>query len=358
MAYLTRLTLSGLRNLADTALTPQAGMTLITGTNGAGKTALLEGIFLLSTGRSFRESRLQRLQQWHSPATTLFAQISNRHGEQRLGWQRQKQETSLRLNGDTARSQAELAWHLPVQVFSPESHDLLTHGPSERRRFIDWGTFYQNPAFLPAWRRYQQALRQRNQALRLGASERELALWTDPLWQAAQIVHQARTDYCQQLTLTAQALAPRISDSLSSLTLSYAPGWSQELTLPDVWQAQLPHDRQLGHTQSGPHRADLKLRVQDRDALALLSRGQQKLLALTLLLAQGQLLQQVSNETPVLLLDDLPAELDSHHRARVLELLPELHAQIFLTATDPRALPLPDSTHWALEQGQLNEGTA
>jgi len=353
MASIQRLTLIGLRNLASIELTlDNAAPVLITGANGAGKTALLEGIHLLASGRSFRENRLQRIAQWQADQITLFAQVDNRQGTQQLGWQRHKSDTHLRLNGENARTQAELAWHLPVQVFSPESHDLLIHGPSERRRFLDWGAFYQHPPFLLAWRHYQHALRQRNQALRQHAPDKEVALWHLPLWQAAEQVDAARQAYCTALSATVATFAPQISDSLSDISLIYHKGWKEEESLLDSWTQQLEHDRQLGYTQAGPHRADLKLRSHGRDALSIFSRGQQKLLALTLMLSQAKLLSESINESPVLLLDDLPAELDAMHRARVLEVLPQLNAQVFLTATDAHSLPMATiGQHWQLSQG-------
>jgi DNA replication and repair protein RecF len=353
MAKIARLTLSGMRNLESLDLSPDLHTTLITGRNGAGKTAILEAIHILASGRSFRESRLQRCQQWQAQQLTLFAQVNNRHGNQHLGWQRQQNTTSTRLNGDHGQSQAALALHLPVQVFSPESQDMLTQGPNERRRFIDWGTFYQHPEFLSAWRAYNHALKQRNHALRQQRPEREITVWHAPLWQAAQQIDQARHDYVEHLNTQAQQLAPHITDSLVDLSLSYSVGWNAEVSLLERWQQQIEQDRQLGYTQSGPHRADLKIKTQGRDALSVLSRGQQKLLALTLLLTQTQLLSASIQETPILLLDDLPAELDAAHRERVLTFLPSLSAQLFLTSTDSSSLPFSERvTHWMLDQGK------
>ena len=136
--------------------------------------------------------------------------------------------------------------------------------------------------------------------------------------------------------------------------MSYHRGWREEDYLPDIWAQHIEHDRQLGYTQAGPHRADLKLRSHGHDALTSFSRGQQKLLALTLLLSQATLLSQSIEESPVLLLDDLPAELDQTHRQRVLEVLPQLKAQVFMTSTDASSLPLAQmGQHWQLTQGAL-----
>lgn len=353
MARLQRLVFNGLRNLAPLDCRIDDDALLITGNNGSGKTALLEGIALLSSGRSFRENRLQRCQQWQAPQLTLYAEIENRLGHQRLGWQREKQQTTLRLNGESAANQAMLAQQLPVQVFSPESQDLLTQGPNERRRFMDWGAFYHEPSFLNAWRHYQHALKQRNHALRQQRPNAEITLWHKPLLEAALQVHDIRLRYLNALDKTAQPILTQVSDSLAQIELAYHAGWDSEQDLLSLWQNQLPHDRQLGYTQAGPHRADLKLRLHERDALSVLSRGQQKLLALSLLLAQSQHLRLALAETPILLLDDLAAELDQEHQQRVLTLLPQLGAQTILTATHRDSLIMPATQHWQLVNGSL-----
>lgn len=353
MAQIQRLVFNGLRNLAPLDCGIDGDVLLITGNNGSGKTALLEGISLLSSGRSFRENRLQRCQQWQAPQLTLYAEVTNRLGEQRLGWQREKQQSTLRLNGETAPNQAMLAQQLPVQIFSPESQNTLTQGPNERRRFIDWGAFYHEPNFLIAWRHYQHALKQRNHALRQQHPNAEITLWHKPLLEAALQVHDIRLRYLNALAKTAQPILTQVSDSLADINLAYHAGWDSEQDLLSLWQNQLPHDRQLGYTQAGPHRADLKLRLNERDALSVLSRGQQKLLALSLLLAQSQHLRQALVETPILLLDDLAAELDQEHQQRVLTLLPQLGAQTILTATQSNRLIIPATQHWQLVNGTL-----
>lgn len=356
MAYLQRLVVNGLRNLhaLDLNIDPKQPV-LITGANGSGKTALLEAIFLLSTGRSFRESRLQRCQQWQAPAITLYAEVDNQYGKQQLGWQKEKQLTKLRLNGDNASNQAALAQNLPIQIFSPENQDMLTQGPSERRRFIDWGAFYQDQRFLTAWRHYQHALKQRNQALKQQRPQHEVMLWQQPLAQAAALVDEIRQQYVTNLATIAAPLLSQLSDSLADIQLSYYPGWDKEQgELSALWEAQWLQDRQLGYTHAGPHRADLKLRLHDRDALSVLSRGQQKLLALALLLAQATCLKHNTQENPILLLDDLAAELDQTHKQRFLACLPELNAQTILTAIDNTSLPLENAQHWHIQAGQVN----
>jgi DNA replication and repair protein RecF len=118
---------------------------------------------------------------------------------------------------------------------------------------------------------------------------------------------------------------------------------------------QLAQDRSVGYTQSGPHRADLKMSIQGRDALTVLSRGQQKLLTLMLLLSQAALLTQVMQTSPIVLLDDLSAELDERHRQKVLDVLADLSVQTFLTATDAHHLEVgQDAVRWSVDDGHVH----
>ncbi len=354
MALIQRLNVEGLRNLRSLICEPAEKTTIIWGENGAGKTAILEAVYLLATGRSFREHRLAVCQQWQSNQMMVFAQVVSASGEHRLGWQRQSQETHLRVDGQAVSSQAAIAPYLPVQVFAPDYQDAWVQGPAERRKFMDWGAFYTAPDFMSAWRHYQQALRQRNQALKLKLSDQEIALWHQPLWQSAMRLDAIRRAYVQRLLPIIADYAPRVSDALQGLGLHYHTGWAQDGDLLVHWETHIEQDRLMGFTQAGPHRADLKFKVDGKDALSVLSRGQQKLLAFLLLLVQTLDLTQHTAETPILLLDDLSAELDTVHRERVLALLPELNCQCFLTTTNARQFDqVSDAVYWQMSQGVL-----
>jgi len=126
--------------------------------------------------------------------------------------------------------------------------------------------------------------------------------------------------------------------------MEYFRGWNQDLGLYEQLQDDLLRDRKYGHTSSGPHRADIRFRLGAADAAEVLSRGQLKLLICALKIAQGRLLEQETGKRCIYLIDDLPAELDAHNRARVCALLAERKAQVFLTSIDPEIL----AASWAL----------
>ena len=153
-----------------------------------------------------------------------------------------------------------------------------------------------------------------------------------------EITHHRRT-YLDRLEPYIARHVEQLVD-LDKLSLSFACGWRQDLSFLEALQASLPQDREYGFTRQGPHRADIILKVGNRPARDAISRGQQKLLVIAMLLAQVALLNATSTLRPVILVDDLTAELDIYHRQRLLSVLAELKAQVILTVTDRQALPI------------------
>lgn len=330
------------------------------GDNAAGKTALIEAIWVLASGRSFRTAKPHQLIQHQHSEFTLFCALSSQQTDHKLGLSRSEHSVTLRLDGETLQSQAELSAKLPVQLLTPESHRLLEEGPKARRQFMDWGCFHQSPPFMSLWRQFHRALKQRNHALKRKLSVEQITLWDAQLVELAHQLDQLRQAYIHELTPYVveftQALMPELD---AAPECKYAPGWPKTAqNYAQLLQDNLHRDQKQGHTQYGCHRADIKFRFQGQDALTTLSRGQQKLFVCALLLAQASLYEKISNEPVIMLIDDLPAELDAHHRTTLLKLLDVLGIQHLLTSTAADLIPIlnPD-THrsWQLTQGHLTE---
>jgi DNA replication and repair protein RecF len=209
-----------------------------------------------------------------------------------------------------------------VQIIDPEIHRLIEEGPNRRRRFIDWGVFHVEHSFVEHWQRYQQALRQRNAALKARQSRPVVTAWDAELVRYGESISEARRRYITQLVPVAGSVGRRLLDL--ELVLNYRTGWSADLDLRTALEAGFTRDQEFGATQVGPHRADLAIRLEGSSVRDRVSRGQQKLLAAVLLLSQIKLFPQDSRARPTLLLDDPAAELDSAH-LRVL--LDEVRAQ-------------------------------
>jgi DNA replication and repair protein RecF len=346
---LKSLAVSGLRCFETAEMAPARGINLVTGKNASGKTSLLEAIFLLGRGRSFRAARREAMIREGCAALRVVGRL----GDGRvLGVEVANGRWDARFAGEPVAQIAELAELLPVQLMDPEVHRLVQEGPGERRRYMDWATFHVKHGFLQAWRNYQRALRQRNAALKENQGDSSLIPWDQALAQSGALLDALRRETLTALAKPVQEAARTLLDA--DLTLTYRPGQPDGLGLGEALAASRERDRRAGTTQVGPHRADLVLELDDHRARGWVSRGQQKLVAAALVLGQAKLLAPGWGDRAVLLVDDPAAELDSERCEKLLSLVSALPFQVFLTALDADALPglVPDRT-FHVEQGRV-----
>ena len=337
--WLTRLEVSGVRNLTSVSIDCVPGLNLFVGPNGAGKTAIIEAVHLLARGRSFRSATIAPVIQHGKVALMVRTGLhDDSRGQVELGIEKSRDgRSALRVDGHPERRASEIARLLPIQLMLPDASSLVFGGPQGRRRFIDWGTFHVKPSYLDELRDYQRALLQRNAALRIakGRGPRpapELAAWTGRLIELAQNVDRSRRDYLG-------ALFPVVSEKLRdlgldiALELSYQRGYREGSPLEDCLREDHARDVRLGVTHCGPHRGDLQLSVGSERATATLSRGQAKVVASALLLAQTELTTRIGGRRSLFLIDDIGAELDERHNELFFRALEATDCQVFATAT-------------------------
>ena len=332
-----RLEITDIRNIRHASLADLAPINIFSGVNGSGKTTILEAIHCLSVARSFRSHKLTPLINRQSAACTVFGEVSDRlgHGFVPVGVQRSRSSGSdIKLSGKVLTSAAQLAQNLPLQVINSAAFDLLDGSPSVRRKFLDWGVFHVEHRFHEVWKGTYRCLKQRNTLLRHGRiAAPELESWSVELARLGAELDGFRQDYIDQFIPVFRACLARLV-ALEGLQLQYYRGWDRDSSLQDTLAANLSREKESGHTLTGPHRADLRLRYEGALAADVLSRGQQKLVVCALRVAQGQLLARLSNRKCVFLVDDLPSELDKSHREALCGLLEELESQIFVTCVD------------------------
>ncbi|MFT3906678.1 MAG: DNA replication/repair protein RecF [Steroidobacteraceae bacterium] len=325
---LRELKVEQLRCLPQALLQFDPGLNLITGPNGAGKTSLLEAIYLLGRGRSFRTRSTERLISQGEPRLRVVGRTYEGQPEHLIGFAFDREEgPTIRIDRQPARSLAELATLFPVQAIDPGIHRLVEEGPSYRRRWLDWGVFHVEHAFVDQWTAYSRGLKQRNAALAGGLDtghwDRELARLGEFLSASRFATLEALREGWDQ---TCQRLLGR------TLALSYHQGWNRERTLAEALSHALPKDRERGTTSVGPHRYDVVLTVDGAPAREVLSRGQQKLLGAAMAISLGRLVAARSATLPTLLVDDPAAELDPTHTARLLAEVESLGGQLIVTA--------------------------
>jgi len=343
------------RNLLDIKLQPQPGFNFLIGDNGSGKTSLLEAIHCLGRGKSFRTYKTNQLISLGESDFTIVGKLQQQHKSYTIGMQRFAGESHIRMAGHKVQRASELTEVLPIAVLEPGLHRLIEEGPEYRRKFLDWGVFHVEPDFAPVWQTYRRALAQRNAALRASWTQRAIAHWDQELISAGEALDNYRRHYLSQLTLAIQDFGASFPE-LAHCEFHYYRGWRDGESLGHYLTQQFTSDAERGFTQFGPHRADLRIRTRQRDARDVLSRGQQKMLVAFLVLAQCQ--QITARQTAaVVLVDDLPAELDSQKRELLMQALQCSGAQVFLTATEQGLFPhtdYPQSQVFHVEQGRIS----
>jgi DNA replication and repair protein RecF len=352
---LEHLRIDAVRCLTDVVVDLDASRNYLWGANGAGKTSFLEAIYLLARGRSFRLRQTTRLVRHGSAGLSVFGRVRGPDEQMhRLGLGFAQGRLSVQLDGQPVSSQAEMLRLLPVHVIDPRLHQLIEAGPSERRRYIDAGVFHVEHQFLANWRHYRRILGQRNAALKGRVSPAELELWKVPFLEAAMAVHQARTCYAAELAQIAAEQGRALVGH--DVRLEYRPGWRRGIELAEALDEHLERDRAIGFTQVGPHRADLRLDFDSGGIRETASRGQQKLVAAALVIAQVRLFEQRTGQRSTVLVDDASAELDLEAQSRLKQALDGLDSQQILTALSVDALrPDPGFPVFHVEQGKVRQ---
>jgi DNA replication and repair protein RecF len=223
-----------------------------------------------------------------------------------------------------------LSASLPVQAIDPEIHKLIDQGPERRRRWLDWLVFHVEPTFAASWAKFQRALKQRNAALKSGADP---AVWDGAMVEHGDAITTARAATLKRISPYLEALLARFPSL--DVTTSFHAGWAHDVSLTSALQTYAQRDRERATSTVGPHRADVVLRHRGRSARETLSRGQQKLTAIAMVLAQLKLLKGELGTRATLLLDDPAAELDEHNLSKVFEELATLECQMIATSLSP-----------------------
>jgi DNA replication and repair protein RecF len=350
---LAHLQIHHLRNISSARLELHPRLNFFFGNNGSGKSSLLEAIYLLGTGHSFRTRESLALIQRGKNCLTVFARTLDEHTisiQKTLGL-----PTQVRLNGLPCHTTSELARFLPSQIFYQDVFQVIDAGPSVRRSVMDWGLFHVKHNYHETWKNYKRALKQRNSLLRQKAPLSKLLPWDKTLADLAAPLHESRLEYIKQL----QPLFTGILQSLTSMTcsLNYYKGWDRRQSnksLLKILEDNYQSDLLKQFTQYGPHHADLAVEVNDLNAKQYLSRGQQKIVLIALKVSQGLLLS-----TPcVYLCDDLTAELDQKHMDGLLELFSQTSGQFFITALSDASFKQVSSLSaksFLLQEGKIQE---
>lgn len=333
---LRHVSLGGLRVFAEAEFFPAPEISWLTGDNGAGKTTVLEGVFALAHARSFRSSLFETVLASGVERGHVFSEWVDASGVSvRLacargrgaGWE-------YRIDGANVSRVAEIAMRAPMLCFEPGSH-LWVAGPAERRRrLLDWGVFHVERGAPSLWSDWQRILRQRNEALRV-RDVAQLDAFDSVLGDIGERLDRARRVFAERWLARCSTVLAWLSDGLGDVSLEYRRGWGRAHgSLLDALLSSRERDLMQGFTAIGPQRADVVMRLAGAELKDRLSRGQSKIVALSLMLSLCELHLETHRAMPLLLLDDLCSELDVRHASAVLAYLRERGAQVLITGVE------------------------
>lgn len=334
------LSVTQFRNLSSLRVDLSPTINVFYGVNGSGKTSVLEAVHLLSLARSFRTSHFKHYLQHDEQCCTLFAEIATLGSEHALpvGVQRQRSgELQVRIAGADVESVATLAELLPVQLINSDTFLLLEGSPSVRRQFLDWGSFHLENQFLSVWKGVKRIIKQRNALLKHDKIDGQMReAWDAEFVRLAEQLDSYRSHYVEALIPCFETVLSELL-TVSDLSIQYYRGWDRKRDFNEVLAEGFQRDLQAGFSHAGPQRADLRIKINGQPAAEILSRGQQKMVVSALKVAQGRLLKQFTGRDCLYLIDDLPAELDEHHRQRLCQMLVDMKSQLLVTCVDTEA---------------------
>ncbi len=354
---LLEIHISGVRNIESANIQLGETFNVFFGENGSGKTSVLESIYLLATSKSFRSIQARKIINVNNHSLTVFGRIQKLNDVFKVGLEKRIDANTIRINGNDIRVLSELLECLPVLVVEQDSHKLLESGPLWRRKFIDWGLFHVKHDFTSIWRDYRKSLKQRNILLVQNAASDVISSWTQGLVSLGERYSALREEYLSLLVPYFIRYANALLGD-ENYSLVYKRGWPKDVSLNQCLCDHLHKDRIRGRTSYGPHRADLLVKIQGKDARDHVSRGQQKLLVYALNLAQVSLLKEVKQKQTLLLLDDLGSELDVRHSTNLLSLLQESFGQVCITTASLDSVPVANMKKVKLfhvEHGKVTE---
>lgn len=337
---LARVNTECFRNLSPGVIELSASLNIILGENGSGKSSLLEAIFLLGHGKSFRTTRYKDIANLNK---TYFVVSGKTSSDTNLGTKRDVEAgTSIyKVNGFKQEKLSEFVKNLAIQIVTPESFKLFFGGPKERRKFLDLGLFHVEQSFSSQWKAFKKILEQRNACLKNGIKGREFSYWTDAFCEYSDILSELRLRYVNMLVQEVNhwtGIINVLGLDDAEVSIELYKGWSTKKDIRDVLNTNVEKEYAFKHSLSGAHKFDLKFLINKRPIESLLSRGQQKLFLLVLTLAQTSLIKKVKQIKPILLIDDVGAELDEQSRSLLANAIAVLNCQVVMTAIDRNAI--------------------
>jgi DNA replication and repair protein RecF len=349
----TSLSLRNYRNYEQVDLNTDHRVNVFLGQNAQGKTNLLEAIYMIALTKSHRTSKDKELIRWNEDRAQIAASVERKYGDCRLQLELSAGGKKARINGLEQRKLSDYVGTLNVVLFAPEDLEIVKGSPGVRRRFLDMEIAQVHPSYLHSLSQYQKVLVQRNNFLKSGdayksSSEALLSVWNEQLAHYGSKIMLKRQSFITKLQSWAESIHSSITGGAEQLEIGYLPSVDvrdaqDETVLFERFMVKLSQAKEQelrrGATMVGPHRDDLSFSINGKDAYTFGSQGQQRTTALSLKLAEIELIQEETGDYPILLLDDVLSELDRHRQTQLIETF-RSKVQTFITTTGVEGIRL------------------
>lgn len=342
--YVKNIKLINFRNYMNIDVELNRTLNIFVGDNAQGKTNLLESIYICSNGKSYRTSKDRELINLSKEKAYIGLDVEKELFSKYIEIKFEKEaKKRIRVNRIELERVSELIGVLNVVVFSPEDLRLVKEGPSERRNFLDGEISQIKPKYKYNLARYNKILMQRNNLLKgrsYESCQNLFDVWDTQLSQVGAEIIIERAKFIDKLAIISKDIHSKLTGRIEELKLQYLPSFSindlskQELQmrLKNILIKNIEQDIQKGSTEFGPHRDDLDIIINGVSARTFGSQGQQRTAALSLKLAEVELIKSEVGEYPVLLLDDVFSELDINRRKYLISTFKDI--QTIITSTD------------------------
>lgn len=349
--FVKSISLQHYRNYEELQLDSFSDVNLLIGQNAQGKTNLVEAIFVLALTKSHRTPRDRELISFQEKSAHVSAVVERKYGQLTLDLNLSPQGKKAKINGLEQRKLSDFIGSLNVVMFAPEDLEIVKGTPGVRRRFLDMEIGQVQPGYLYHLQQYQKVLNQRNNLLKqMWGNDKPqqglLEVWDQQLAEHGVKIIKKRKQFIVKLQKWAEFIHHGITNGSEDLRLVYLPSFGDEAEEDEAYLfeqfmlklSQLK-DQELrrGMTLAGPHRDDVAFFINGKEVHTYGSQGQQRTTALSLKLAEIELIQEEIGEYPVLLLDDVLSELDPYRQTQLIETF-QTKVQTFITATGIESL--------------------
>ena len=340
--FIKNLSFENYRNLKNASLSPSENINIIYGSNAQGKTNLIECMWLLTGGRSFRGAKDRELITFDKKFSRVEADFFSTNREQSVEILIQNNKRTPFLNGIQKNYMSEIIGSFCAVIFSPNHLALVKNGPDERRNFIDSALCQIKPSYALYLSRYRKILDQRNALLKAIPNSPYLAdtldIWNERLANEGSLIAFHRYAYMREFSKLSSQFYLGISNNTETLETACKTGYNSTPDMPreelkncilNALRLKQEEEIYLGYTIKGVHRDDMTVKINSKDARSFASQGQQRSAVLSMKLAEASLLQKSKGEPPVILLDDVLSELDRQRQDYLLHRLDGF--QVFIT---------------------------